>query len=60
MLLEHLRRLLKVADSAEEQPLALLFLLLLVYNVDLMAGIPAAILEHEVHLRMKSHEIGGA
>lgn len=49
----HLRRLLKGAHSAEEEPFAFL-----VYKTNLM-GILAAIFEHVVNLRMKSHEVGG-
>lgn len=57
--MRHLRRLLKGAHSTEEEPFAFLFLLFLVYKTNLMVGILAAILEHEVNLRMKSHEMGG-
>lgn len=49
----HLRRLLKGAHSAEGEPFAFL-----VYKTNLM-GILAAIFEHVVNLRMKSHEVGG-
>lgn len=55
----HLQRLLRGADSAEEQPSALPLLLLLLYNMNLLAGTPATILKHVVSLRIKSHEMGG-
>ena len=55
----YLRRLPKGADSVEEQPFVLLLLPLLVYSIDLMAGTPAAIWEHEANLRMKSQGMGG-
>lgn len=56
----YLRSLPKGADSVEEQPFVLLLLPLLVYNVDPMAGTPAAILEREANLRTKSQAMGGA
>ena len=58
--MEHLRRLLTRADSAEEQPLALHFCYFWSttwIQHGLQRGTPAAILEHEVNLRMKSCEI---
>lgn len=55
MLVEHLRRLLTPLRN-KRWPFVLL---LLVYNMDLMTGIPAATLEHEVNLRVKSHKLGG-
>ena len=60
MLVEHLRRLLTRADSAEEQPLVLHFCYFWSttwIQPGLQHGTPAAILEHEVNLRMKSCEI---